>query len=134
MKVLLFTGHDCGCGTPKMKEIMKKYTGIRCRVREVIEYIENNSLMFFCFDDESMKTAKEKMDSDNEIIITSKNCQGKYYYKTDYSYITSFSIVDVDTTRPWTIEEYDCAEYIKYLDENKLVDEELNYWEKCNYV
>lgn len=42
--------------------------------------------------------------------------------------ITSFSIVDVDTTRPWTIDEYDGAEYIKYLDTYTLENESLNFY------
>lgn len=134
MKVLLFTGHDADCGTPKMKEIMKKHKGVRCRVGEIIEYIDNNSLMFLHLNDECMKIAKGKMEVDNETIITSESYPEKYYYKTNYNYISSFSIVDVDTTRPWTIKEYDNAEYIKYLDECKLADEELNYWENCNCV
>ncbi|MBO5712035.1 MAG: hypothetical protein J6R47_04280 [Acholeplasmatales bacterium] len=35
-------------------------------------------------------------------------------------------LVDVDTSRPWTILEYDGSEYIQYLDFN-VVDAESNY-------
>ena len=134
MKVLLFTGYGDSIGTPKMKEIMKKTIGIRCRVGEIIEYVENNRLLFTDADEYSMNIAKSMMEDDKEIIVEFKNIQNRYYYKSNEGYISSFSIIDIDTTRPWTIAEYDGAEYVQYLDEDKLVDKELNYWSKCNYV
>lgn len=133
MKVLLFTGYGGSTGTPKMREIMKKHIGIRCRVGEIIEYVENNRVLFIDFDENSMNIAKSIMDDDNEIIVEFDG-RPVYCYKSNEGYISSFSIIDVDTTRPWTIAEYDGAEYVQYLDEDKLVDEELNYWSKCNYV
>ncbi|MFO1442848.1 hypothetical protein KDN24_06420 [Bacillus sp. Bva_UNVM-123] len=48
---------------------------------------------------------------------------GKEYYQ--YA-----SIVEIDTTKPWTIEEYDGAEYIKYI-EYEVLDEKLNY---CKFL
>ena len=39
------------------------------------------------------------------------------------------TIEEVDTSRKWTIDEYDGAESIKYL-EPVLVSEELNYWKE----
>ena len=134
MKILLFTGYGDSSGTPKMREIMKKYIGIRCRTGEIIEYIENNRILFVDLSEFTMNIAKNKMDNDNEIIVEFEGFDNKYHYKSNAGYMSSFSIVDVDTTRPWTIKEYDGAEYIEYLDENKLIDKELNYWNKCNYV
>ena len=40
--------------------------------------------------------------------------------------ITTLAIVDVDITRPWTIDSYDGKEYIKYLDYD-VVNEDINY-------
>lgn len=134
MKVLLFTSHDCSIGTPKMREIMKKYVGIRCRVGEIIKYVENNRLLFFDACEDAMNMAKSIMNDNNEAIVGFEGNQDGYYYKSNEGYISSFSIIDVDTTRPWTIAEYDGAEYVQYLDEDKLIDKELNYWSKCNYV
>ena len=37
-------------------------------------------------------------------------------------------LVDVDTSRPWTILDYDGAEYIQYLDFD-IIDTEINYCE-----
>lgn len=133
MKVLLFTGHGNCIGTPKMKEIIKKHIGIRCRVGEIIEYVENNRVLFFDNCKNSMDIAKAKMNDNNETIVAFED-KSTYWYKSNEGYISSFSIIDVDTKRPWTIAEYDGAEYVQYLDEDKLIDKELNYWSKCNYV
>lgn len=37
-----------------------------------------------------------------------------------------YEIKDVDTSRPWTIGEYDGSEYVQYMD-YKMLDEKLNY-------
>lgn len=43
-----------------------------------------------------------------------------------------FDLVNVDNSRPWTIEEYDGYQYIRYLDTNdySIIDKELNYFKK----
>ena len=46
-----------------------------------------------------------------------------YEYNKDFYYI-----VEVDTTRPWRITDYDGLEYVQYLD-YIVIDEELNYCE-----
>ena len=38
--------------------------------------------------------------------------------------------LDVDITRPWMICSYDGREYIKYLDETKLISEEYNLYQE----
>lgn len=50
---------------------------------------------------------------------------------TMYEYNKQFYyIFDVNTNRPWTIQDYDGIEYIKYLD-YIVQDKELNY---CTYI
>lgn len=39
-----------------------------------------------------------------------------------------FSIVEVDNTRPWCIEEYDGSEYIKYLDNYSCISKDFNFY------
>lgn len=46
-----------------------------------------------------------------------------YEYNKGFYYI-----VEVDTTRPWRITDYDGLEYVQYLD-YIVIDEELNYCE-----
>lgn len=65
--------------------------------------------------------------------------KGRKFYKNEkdgYIYVyeeakSSAEIVEVDTSRPWTIEEYDGAEYIEYLDFD-VVEPSYNYCEKRN--
>ena len=130
IKVLLFTSYGANTVTPTMGDIMKKYKGILCRInRELIEYIENNSVVYEGNHSEHAEFMKSFSD-DSETIVTLKNHPNIYYvYNREYHYVSNFSIVEVDTARPWTIGEYDGAEGIKYLDEIKCVDEALNYWE-----
>ena len=129
MKVLLYPTHVGVVYTPKMKEIMNKDRGIRHRTGEVIEYIENN-----CTDCESCSydTIKSQLGKDREKILRVKSVYDDsniyWIYNEKYGACV-FHIVEVDTSRAWTIEEYDNSEYIKYLDERKCLDKELNYWE-----
>ena len=56
---------------------------------------------------------------------------GEYYYKEstgDWFRLDDelYFIAEVDTSRPWTILEYDGSEYIQYLD-YKVVDKDMNY-------
>lgn len=133
MKILLFTGYGGGAATPQMKEILNKYSGIRARIGEIVDYVENNHVLYHS---SNFIKAEKELKNNKELIIKFEDTQ-KYedrqtyaVHSTSFYGTASFSIVDVDTTRPWTIEEYDGAEYIQYLDEHKLVDEELNYYEK----
>ena len=132
MKVLLFTGYGEAAYTPKMKEIMDSYKNSICkRAGFIIEYIESNCEVYI--DEKSMMKALEKNNKDYEKIVSCKSFPGVYCCLNPTSrttFVSSFSIVDVDITRLWTIEEYDGSEYIQYLDDYKLVDKELNYYEK----
>jgi hypothetical protein len=134
MKVLLFTGYGGYAATPQMRKILEKYDGIYSRIGEIVDYVENNHVLYHS---SHFIEAESELKNNRELIIKFEDTQR---YKDRQSYVVydanlygtaSFSIVDVDTTRPWTIEEYDGAEYIQYLDENKLIDKELNYYDKC---
>ena len=126
MKILLFTGYGGYAATPRMKEILNKYKGIRGRTGEIVDYVENNHVVY---DESQYFDAQRETKNNKELIVKIKDCY--IVYDANLYGIVPFSIVDVDTTRPWTIKEYDGAEYIQYLDENKLIDKELNYYEKC---
>ena len=52
------------------------------------------------------------------VVQTSKGCKRVY-----------FPFKEIDTNRPWTLECWDGAYGIKYLDEYKLKDEKLNFYE-----
>lgn len=131
MKVLIYPTHRGTVFIPKMKEIMNKYVGIKCRTGEIIDYIEDN-----CMHCESgnYDLIRANLVRDKEKILKVKTIYNSdldyvYWIYTELYGVCVFKIVEVDTSRPWTIEEYDSCEYIKYLDERKCLDEELNYWE-----
>lgn len=65
--------------------------------------------------------------TDEEVIAfveehADKEHGAAFLSKYDYEYL---QIVEVDTSIPWSIEEYDGAEYIKKL-EYEMIDEALN--------
>lgn len=134
MKVLLFTGYSGYAATPQMRKILEKYDDIYSRIGEIVDYVENNHVVY---DVSQYFEAEKELKNNKELIIKFEDNKKhdnyqKYavYNNIKYSNLSTFSIVEVDTNRPWTIGEYDGAEYIEYLDKNKLVDKELNYYEK----
>lgn len=134
MKILLFTGYGGYADTPQMRKILNKYNnGIRGRIGEIVNYVENNHVLYHS---SQFIEAEKELKNNRELIVKFEDIQKsedhQHYslWNKNLHGCSSFSIVDVDITRPWTIEEYDGAEYIEYLDEHKLVDEELNYYEK----
>ena len=130
MKVLIYPTHVGAVYTPTMRQILNKDRTIRHRTGEMIEYIENNCIN--C-EGRSLDYIKAQLGKNNEKILKIEsqycdNCDIYWIYDTKYGACV-FSIVEVDTSRPWTINEYDSCEYVNYLDERKCLDEELNYWE-----
>lgn len=53
----------------------------------------------------------------------------KYVYATpnQSTNFLTFAIVEVDTSRPWCVDEYDGSEGIKYLDNYICVSKETNF-------
>lgn len=130
MKILLFTNYGGCYVTPKMKEIMKNYS-IQARTGEVIDYVEKSSILLQ--ENYNYKEIEKELKNNLDLIyVITPNARSKYYifYSIDYNHTNSFSIVEVDTSRPWTIKDYDGSEYIEYLDKYELVNKELNYYEE----
>lgn len=130
MKILVFNGYGPNNVTPKMKEIMDKNEGIKSRTGEIIHFIEEHAVK--CSEEDYVKMQKQ-MKKDPEMIVCYRSTEKVASYQiasSEVPYFCNFAIIDVDTSRPWTIDTYDGAENIKYLDERTLVDEELNYYEE----
>lgn len=133
IKVLVFSGYGGDPSTEKMKEIMKKQNGVRSRVGDIVDYIEKTCVLWDSLGGITQVKAATK-ENPNLIVDSGQviidDVLGKRYYVWDkkYASLSNFSILEVDSSRPWTIEEYDGAEYVAYLDEKKMYDEELNYW------
>ena len=129
MKVLLFIDYGPPYPTEEMQKIMDKYEFPYNRIGEIVEYIENNSELV--------------VDVSASSILKTKHHIGKLYCSFGDVYgccaennkpswfgsvnpISSMQIAEVDITRPWTIEEYDGKEYIRYLDVD-VIHENINY-------
>ena len=116
MKVLIFNSY--GGRIPSLiKPFVQK--GIKWRSGEVITFIEQAAVNPCGMVPHSIKTKVVKYYVSNAARVT---------YLFNEEKITC-EIVDVDTSRPWTISTYDGAEYVQYLDYN-VVDETINY---CEY-
>ena len=129
VKILIFSGYGSNAATPKMEEIMNKSEGIRRRIGEIVEFVEKNAVPYQIRD---YKIANNDLSTSHNLIVRYEKYPGVFQYAVwdrELRMPSFFSIEEVDITRPWTIEEYDGSEDIVYLDERKLVDEELNYWD-----
>ena len=122
MKVILMTGYGVGYLPKELGHI--DFSNFLWRIdKEIIEKLEN--LNWFVLDNSYKKDGRYY----------------KYTYNNDYNkgvkYLfpnpdspnnyTSVSIVEVDTSRPWIVEEYDGSESIRYIDEFFCVSEEANF-------
>lgn len=138
MKVLLYSNY----GSVIPKEMLRKITSRTdyCSLEfrsssQIIEKLENlctTSIGNMSYDDieQWISTHKGEVFSSG---LGEAELSVKYSYvmeKLKEVNVVSFTIQEVDTSRPWTIEEYDGAEYIKYLDGYELVDSECNYYKK----
>ena len=125
MKVLLFIDYGTPYPTEEMQKIMDKYEFPYNRIGEIVNYIENNSELV--------------VDVSASSILKTKHHIGKLYSsfgdvygcctetnKPSWFPTSSMQIAEVDTTRPWTIENYDGKEYIRYLDVD-VIHEDINY-------
>lgn len=121
MKMVLFTGYGGIYLNDDFKKVFTDFS-IQNRINAV------NYLLTHCekMNDDYYKYLEQVKRKD--VIVQADN-KTFTCWNINNDCICVFSIVDVDTSKPWTIEEYDGSEYIKYL-EFELVDEKYNYY-KC---
>lgn len=117
MKVLLFTGHGKNYVTPKMRKIMHKdgkgqLFSVPARSNSVISYIEENASEYnSIMDDASL----EELSSGDESIINFKESPNQYFVKEGDN-IYSFSIINIEDNRQWTIQSNNGIERLEYID------------------
>ena len=128
MKVFLFSGHESAYPTEEMQKILDKLEFPYNRIGEIVEFIEKNSEEIVDYSAYSLLNTKKNIGknrlSSNIYACCTKKKESELF-GSNYP-ITTLAIVDVDITRPWTIDVYDGSEYIKYLDYD-VVDEDINY-------
>ena len=115
MKVVILNNY--GGSIPKF---IKSYVnaGNEWRWGKVIKFIETNAINA---SDLPLKDIKVNVVCYPGVDKNSRT----YLFKEE---IIILSIVDVDTTRPWTISIYDGAEYVQYLDYEYVV-KSINFCE-----
>ena len=98
MKVLLFRNYGSHDFDKELKRKLAQSKFPKNRVGKIIKYLEEPG----------------------EVLLRYDN---GYWIK---AYDEVYFIAEVDTSRPWTILEYDGAEYIQYLDYD-IIDKDMNY-------
>ena len=136
MKFLLFSNYGPAAPTEGMKSILNKGEFPKNRTGEIIEYVENHSVVLdftHHYNEKEIADYMRNLERGIFEIVKIKSHDNTIYYVYDkvFKMITSFSIVDLDTKKPWTLTEYDESERIRYL-EYKLIDKEMNYCEFNN--
>ena len=129
INILIFTGYGLSCVSKKIQNLL---------INKDLSFPFNRIIS-----EEKLKEIQSKAknvldnsyDEINEscIIRLIEHCDKldrNFYFKSIYNNtLEPFTIVEVDTSRPWKIENYDGAEYIQYLD-YEIKYKDINY---CDY-
>ena len=127
-KVLIFNGYGNEIHTKEMEKIMLPLGYPRGRINEICNYIEKVAIKCDLNVYSEWEEFVELLKNNPENIYYFADFDETQYfiYDSEFGHHCKFKIVDVDTSRPWEIQEYDGAEYIQYLDYN-VIDKEFNY-------
>lgn len=93
----------------------------------IIEKLKKNAVLF----DSNIHTEAWFKKNPKTLVLYSESGDGKkdyLGYNKEHNMICHVSIVVVDTSRGWYIEDYDGAEEIQYVNDMVCVDKEINYW------
>lgn len=126
--MIMFTSYGTDTITPTMKKILKKEAFPKNRFNNIVDYVEKKAINMPIDKDEDFKEVKKYLAQDLENIVRVKDNTYLVWDK-NISWTSRFSIKEIDIDRPWTYTSYDGAEGFKYLDENKLIDKDLNYYD-----
>ena len=141
MKVLLFTGYGESAYTKRMLEAAKSQTGrLADRTGKVVEIVEQAEVIKVTKENENdiFEELKNRLKKDTELILgvefsnlNEEYCKFIRYYiwDPDIKWVVEMAIIDVDTSKPWKIIDYDGAESIEYFQGVKILDQETNYAE-----
>ena len=122
VNILIFSGFGANTYSVDMLAINKKYEFPISR-RELAAFVQKTAIQMISG---TSSESLEKFLKENPETIINIGDSKYFIYNKNLKYISSLEIVEVDISRPWTIEEYDGAEYIKYLD-YEITNKELNY-------
>lgn len=121
MKVVLFQSYGINQGNTKIAEYLNSKPFPENRIGDIVDFIESTSREL---PPDTFVNELSSLDKD-EIFRLQDNI---YLYFDFDSRVHGLTIVDVDINKPWTIDDYDGSERIKYFEPIKLCNEEMNYY------
>lgn len=130
MKILLFAGNRKDSSL-QLNKFLQKNDFPQNRFGEIVKYVEKTAVelspSFNSFDNlyQILSGSPEKVVHIKDNIYA---CLDSDYKNANM--ITFVFIYDVDTSRPWTLQNNDGIEHIQYLD-YKVLNEDLNY---CDFI
>lgn len=116
MKIAIFNSFGADFYPDKVKDKIKNKSLIDIRTKTLVDFIEKEKDLIVPTDKINLK--------EGECIR-----YGNSLYVQGDLYLSKITIVNVDTSRPWTISEYDGSEYIEYLDYD-IIDKNTNFCKK----
>lgn len=127
MKIVIFNSHGPS-GFPEhiLKQIQEtNFPQSRCG--SVIDILENIPKQDTGTCPVAFRNRLENLKSDEVLRLGNKFIFGNEC--RSHNNITC-EIVEVDVNKKWTIDMYDGAEHIEYIDNYVCISGKLNYWEK----
>lgn len=125
VRIAIFSGYGSNYIPDMFKGKIKEVdtVGSRVKLAKLIDELEVNA------SEDKAEEAREELNNNKRKYIKFENNPQVYFYSKGISWLYSVKIVDIDTTKPWRICEYDGGEYIDIFDGVTVKDEEYNMCE-----
>ena len=127
-KIIVFSNYGGLAPDVVIGALDKKVSMLSNRSNQgIIEKLEKNAVVF----DSNIHTeAWFKKNCEALVFYSESGDDKKDYlgYNKEHNMICHVSIVSVDTSKRWYIDEYDGAEEVQYIKDMVCADKELNYW------
>lgn len=127
-KIIVFSNYGGLAPDVVIGALDKKVSMLSNRSNQgIIEKLEKNAVVF----DSNIHTeAWFKKNCEALVFYSESGDDKKDYlgYNKEHNMICHVSIVSVDTSKRWYIDEYDGAEEVQYIKDMICADKELNYW------
>lgn len=133
INVALFTSYGFITDNKLIRDILndKSMSVVEKRMK-IAELVENNSVTTEDIGCNSMNDLKNYFSKNENEFLISDYDDMFLVYDSELECFKTITVVEVDEKRPWTIDEYDGAESVKYIDNYVLIDEKYNlYVERC---
>lgn len=132
MEALIFNSYGGRVPDVVMKRMIKGLEFPQSRFdQSIINYIKTNAIEYNT-EVHNDKWFEKHRDAIVRVDYGSEGMCKYLGFSTDdngkYGIIAGVSIKDIDISRRWTMEEYDGAEIIKYLDDYECRFVDVNYW------